>query len=247
MLTKKNITYDLKIYFILRRILNLPLTRDLISPLICTLMFKPNIRWSMIQDLIMGKRVIIVGAGPNVLDDIDMYLKMKSPDDVIISSDGATKALLERRLYPHIVVTDLDGDPESLTKAYREGSHFIVLCHGDNIDKIKYYRDILENVFVTSQVYSLPPYILELGGFTDGDRAVHIATRFNAREIILVGMNFHAKIGGYSLGFPKDLKIKKVKLRIASVLTENLRERHEISYLKELNFNRFFKGDEHKL
>lgn len=235
-LAKKNITYDLKIYLIIKKILNLPLIRDFISPLICMLMIKPNIRWELIKSLISGKRIVIAGAGPSILDDIDKYLKIKSPNDIIISSDGATKALLEKNIYPHIIVTDLDGNPESLIKAYGEGSHFIVLCHGDNIDKVKYYRDKLGNIFITSQVYSIPPYILDLGGFTDGDRAVYIATRFNAEEIILIGMDFYGKIGRYSLGFPKNLEMKKIKLKIALTLIKNLRKNHKIIYLKELNF-----------
>ena len=36
------------------------------------------------------------------------------------------------------------------------------------------------------------------GGFTDGDRCVFLAEYFNAKKIVLIGMDFGREIGKYS-------------------------------------------------
>jgi len=224
----ENISNDIKSYFIIRKILSLPFKRDFLSPFIGFILFKPTSKWNIIRDLIYNRRAVVVGAGPNVLNTLDVYKNIRKSSDVIIVADGAVKAVLEKGFKPNIVVSDLDGDPKYLLEAYKLGSKFIILCHGDNIDKIILYSRFFKDIFLTSQIISLPPYILNLGGFTDGDRAIYIATRFKAKKILLVGMEFNAEIGLYSLGISKDLKRKKIKLRIADSLTRHLIHRYNI-------------------
>ena len=230
----ENISNDLMIYNIVRKILSLPFSRDLLSPLIGLTLFTPTVKWNDIKNLLYGKRAVIVGAGPNVLNDLKIYNDVRDSSDVILSADGAVKAVLEYNLKSDIVVTDLDGDPKSLMKAYELGSKFIVLCHGDNIDKIIFYSKIFRDVFLTSQIISLPPYILNLGGFTDGDRAIYIASRFKAKNILLIGMDYNSEIGLYSLGTLKDLRRKRIKLKIADALTRHLIDKYNINLVHNL-------------
>ena len=54
--------------------------------------------------------------------------------------------------------------------------------------------------------------IQNFGGFTDGDRAVFLASYFGAKKVILFGMDFGKKIGRQSRTESSDRKIKLKKL-----------------------------------
>ncbi len=230
----ENISNDLMVYNIVRKILSLPFPRDFLSPLIGLILFTPTVKWDSIKNLLYDKRAVIVGAGPNILNDLKIYSGIRDSSDVILSADGAVRAVLEYNLKSDIVVTDLDGDPKSLIEAYKSGSKFIVLCHGDNIDKIIFYSKIFRNIFLTSQIISLPPYILNLGGFTDGDRAIYIASKFKAKDILLIGMDYNSEVGLYSLGTSKDLRKKRIKLKIADALTRYLIDKYSMTSIHNL-------------
>ena len=55
--------------------------------------------------------------------------------------------------------------------------------------------------------------IKNYGGFTDGDRGVFLANHFQAKKIILLGMDFGDQIGKYSETKKSDWKIKMIKLK----------------------------------
>ena len=102
-------------------------------------------------------------------------------------------------------------------------------AHGDNIKKINQYVPLLKNIIPTSQ--SEAHDLLEnYGGFTDGDRAVHIATYgLNMNKIILAGMDFGEIITKYSRPEINNMlvhadDIKKKKLAYAEKLIENLKK-----------------------
>jgi len=56
----------------------------------------------------IGERVYVFGAGPS----LEKKLERREFGGTLISSDGATSALLENGIVPHIIVTDLDGNFE---------------------------------------------------------------------------------------------------------------------------------------
>ena len=58
------------------------------------------------------------------------------------------------------------------------------------------------------------------GGFTDGDRAVFLASHFKAKKIVLFGMDFGKRIGRYSNTKQSERKIKLKKLRKGKQLLE---------------------------
>jgi len=129
---------------------------------------------------------------------------------VKIVADSALKPLLENRIIPDIVVTDLDGDKKSLEKIRKTECIFVVHAHGDNIEKLDMVKG-LRNCVGTTQ--SKPHNkIRNFGGFTDGDRCVFLADHFRAKKIILVGMDFGKRIGRYSFTKKSDRKIKLKKL-----------------------------------
>ncbi|BDC18123.1 6-hydroxymethylpterin diphosphokinase MptE-like protein [Acidianus sp. HS-5] len=163
--------------------------------------------YTYLLDEIRGKKVAIVGAGPSLT-------KIKEIDaDVIISADGATNYLVSKGVIPDIVVTDLDG-----IEIFPDKTVYVVLAHGDNITRLGKVKE-MKYVIGTCQV--MPFGRLKLfGGFTDGDRAVILAKKFNPEKILLYAMDFDSDyIGKFSKPwYGADVPIswiKREKLKIA--------------------------------
>ncbi|HIP91349.1 MAG TPA: DUF115 domain-containing protein, partial [Methanothermococcus okinawensis] len=167
------------------------LLKDLIDRL------KNNVPVERLRELIEGKTVYVVGAGPSIKRHIGI-LKTLKEIEVIISADGATKALLEEGILPDIIVSDLDGDMESILESNRKGSIVVVHAHGDNMDKIKRYLPRLKNIVGSYQVPIQIPGLINCGGFTDGDRCCFLAEYYGAKRIVLCGMDFGEYITKYS-------------------------------------------------
>ncbi|MFY3739951.1 MAG: hypothetical protein HMLIMOIP_000376 [Candidatus Nitrosomirales archaeon] len=170
-----------------------------------------------LSNLISNKNVLVVGAGPSLEDNLSKLSSLKQ--FTIIAADGASQALLENNIKPDIVVTDLDGSHEHLLQANKMGSIMVVHAHGDNVDLMRNLVPKMKNCIGTTQVKPLHN-VYNFGGFTDGDRAVFLASEFGANNIILVGMDFGEKIGRYSKTKVKDEKLKIAKMAVGKQLLE---------------------------
>jgi len=73
-------------------------------------------------------------------------------------------------------------------------------------------------------------HLHNFGGFTDGDRAVHIADHFKAKTISLIGFDFTNELGEYSFAEHKNKDIKLKKLQWCKSLIDSLDKQH-IRYL----------------
>ncbi|WP_292460735.1 6-hydroxymethylpterin diphosphokinase MptE-like protein [Methanothermococcus sp.] len=224
---------------------------------------KNNIPLNNMDELIKNKDVYVFGAGPslkkhakivkeliesNYINENDKKNnnkengnKYKNKNYIIISADGATKALLEENIVPDIIVSDLDGDLNSIFESNERGSVVVVHAHGDNMDNIKNHVCRLKNIIGSSQVPKDIPYLINYGGFTDGDRCCFFAEHFGAKRIILCGMDFGEYTTKYSRPYLKndiekadDIKIKK--LQYAEKLINWLKENgnSEIVFIDEL-------------
>lgn len=169
-----------------------------------------------LEQKIKGKTVFVIGAGPSLISSVGSIKKFSNVTKIV--ADGATQALLKRRIIPDIVVTDLDGNIEFLKKASDMNSIMVVHAHGDNITKIPMAL-IFKNCVGTTEGKPFHK-IKNFGGFTDGDRCVFLARYFGAKRIILFGMDFGNKIGRYSKEGKYDKHIKLMKLRKAKMLLE---------------------------
>lgn len=196
-----------------------------------------------IGNLHLPNQCIVFGAGPSIKKHIALIKnKVNIKDYCLIAADGATTALLEEDIIPTIIVTDLDGSIDSIVEANQKGSILYVHAHGDNIKKINQYVPLLKNIIPTSQ--SEAHDLLEnYGGFTDGDRAVHIATYgLNMNKIILAGMDFGEIITKYSRPEINNMlvhadDIKKKKLAYAEKLIENLKKNNpQLIIINILNY-----------
>jgi uncharacterized Rossmann fold enzyme len=161
------------------------------------------------------RNVAIVGAGPS----LERTPPAALAGQVVVACDGATTWLRENRVLPDVVVTDLDGRPQDLLWAAAQGSSMAVHAHGDNRPAL---RDLaprlgpqLYGTYQCAPELGLEP-MRNVGGFTDGDRAVLLCEALGARAALLVGFDFRAPPGRHS--FRWDPATKPAKLAWAERL-----------------------------
>jgi len=171
---------------------------------------------SNIKKTIRGQTVFIIGAGPSLSRSISTLKKYQNITKIV--ADGAVQALIEHKIKPQILVTDLDGDIESIKKIGRTKIPIIIHAHGNNYDKLDIVSK-LQNKIGTTQTEKFGK-LENFGGFTDGDRCVFLAENFHAKKIILFGMDFGDKIGKYSKKKVMDRKTKLKKLEYGKKLLE---------------------------
>ena len=137
--------------------------------------------------LINGCNILVCGKAPILIRDIKSG-KIEG-QETIIAADGATSVLLAQGVIPHIVVSDLDGSISDLKRANAMCAIMVVHAHGDNIDAIEAHVPSLSAVLGTTQTQP-EPLLLDVGGFTDGDRAIFLAKEYGARAISAIGFDF---------------------------------------------------------
>jgi len=169
-----------------------------------------------IMNLVKDKTVLVIGSGPSLSTAITKLKNYKKL--TIIAADSSIKPLVENGIIPDIIVTDLDGDENTLEKIAKTKSIFVVHAHGDNIEKLGFVKKI-KNCIGTTQ--STPfDKIHNFGGFTDGDRGVFLANYYDAKKIILFGMDFGDQIGKFSETKKSERKMKLMKLKRGESLLE---------------------------
>lgn len=190
--------------------------QDFESAIILDSILKESNCLEEIREKINSKTVFVIGAGPSLSLAIPYLKKFKKITK--IAADSALKYLIENEIKPEIIISDLDGDEESLKKAGKTNTIFVIHAHGDNIAKLHLVENFKKCVG-TTQTKEIGK-IKNFGGFTDGDRAVFIANNFGAKKIILFGMDFGEKIGKFSNTKISERKIKLKKLEKAKSLLE---------------------------
>jgi uncharacterized Rossmann fold enzyme len=176
----------------------------------------------VLQKKLKGKNALVVGAGPSLeLEDTLKYVKKNNKKFVKVAADGAVQFLIENKVKPDIVVTDLDGNPAFLQQAERRGAIMVVHAHGDNTHMLKKLVPKFRRLVGSTQVMPVEN-VYNFGGFTDGDRCVFLAEEFGAKKIVLVGMDFRNSIGKYSKKKAKDAELKKQKMQAGRRLLEML-------------------------
>ncbi len=162
----------------------------------------------------------VVGCGP-ALDDLEAnYL-----EGIVVAADGAATRLMELGVVPRVVVTDLDGPDDGLRWAAAQGSSMVVHAHGANRDALPLAAEL--GPFVAGTYQSTPAEALQplrnLGGFTDGDRAVRLCEAYGVRTVRLAGFDLDATPGRYSGTW--DPATKPAKLAWARRILDGVRKR----------------------
>ncbi|MFP4197555.1 MAG: 6-hydroxymethylpterin diphosphokinase MptE-like protein [Methanomassiliicoccales archaeon] len=151
----------------------------------------------------IGGSATVCGNAPS----LEVELDDRSPSGTILSADGATKALMDRGFFPDLIVTDLDGDLDPQVEANSRGAVAVIHAHGDNVERLREHVPRFRGR-ITPTTQSKPfDRVFNFGGFTDGDRAFHLARHFGA-EVSLMGFDFEFPREGGEVG---DLKRRKLQ------------------------------------
>lgn len=169
-----------------------------------------------IRKIIENETVFVIGSGPSLSESIAVLKKY--PDTPKIIADSALWIILREKIRPDIVMTDLDGNEDSLRHAGKTDSIIVVHAHGDNISKL-HLAEAFGNCLGTTQGRPFGK-LYNFGGFTDGDRAVFIADSLGAKKIVLFGMDLKGKIGDASRTKMSEKKLKLKKLKKAKMLLQ---------------------------
>ena len=197
--------------------------QDFESAWLLNTILKKQVALAKLKKIISGKTIFVIGAGPSLPSCIPTLKKFKKVPKIV--ADNATQKLIENRIKPDIVITDLDGDEKFLRKIGKTKTIIITHAHGDNIAKL-HLAENFTNCLGTTQTKSFGK-MHNFGGFTDGDRCVFLAKHFRAKNIVLFGMDFGRTIGRYSKTKVRDRKIKIKKLRRGKKLLEWLASKNK--------------------
>jgi hypothetical protein len=181
-------------------------------------------------------KFIMFGAGPSLREHV-LFLKENYDlkDYVLIAADGATTALIEQKIAPDIVATDLDGNLDDIMLANVRGANIVIHAHGDNIEKIASLTPFFTSVLGTTQSQPVGN-LYNFGGFTDGDRALFLAVALNAKQITMAGMDFGDIVTRYSrpnieTDTAKADEFKKKKLIYAERLTQWIIDNEDVEII----------------
>ena len=203
-----------KRYFSILKELNYSEKKDKESAAILDSILKKTDTIEKVRNLIQGKTVFVIGSGPSLSIAIPKLKKLKK--SIKIAADSSLKILVDNKIIPDIIVTDLDGDEDTIKKISKTKSIFVIHAHGDNIEKLQMVKK-MKNCIGTTQTNPFNK-IQNFGGFTDGDRGVFLASHFDAKKIILFGMDFGNQVGKFSNTKRSDREIKLKKLEIGKDL-----------------------------
>ena len=181
-------------------------------------------------------KFIVFGAGPSIKEHIlDLKENYDLKQYVLVAADGATTALIEERIVPDIVATDLDGNIDDIMLANIRGANIAIHAHGDNIEKVASMTPFFNNILGTTQAQPIGN-LYNFGGFTDGDRAIFLSVALGASQITLAGMDFGDVVTKYSRpklenALEKADEFKRKKLIYAERFTEWIIENENVEII----------------
>lgn len=166
----------------------------------------PGVLWEAERRL-RGFPVVVLGAA----DEAARGLQRSPKERILVTADGATTAAREVGRVPDVVVTDLDGDLDDEAWAAQEGALVFVHAHGDNQARVEQELSRFPPDRVAGTCQIDPPLpLLNPGGFTDGDRACHLAAYFGSLDLLLVGFDYSGRVGRYTGEFDPAVKPRKL-------------------------------------
>jgi len=131
-----------------------------------------------------GATVAVAGAGPSLEAEADLARGA----DLVFAASTATDRLADRGVAVDAMVTDLDKNPDTGAKRTERGEVVVAHAHGDNGDLVDEWlpRYDAAHTLVTTQAAPVDG-VVNVGGFTDGDRAAFLADRCGAARLVFPG------------------------------------------------------------
>lgn len=161
-----------------------------------------------IRRRLAGRDAVVVGGAPGAGPPPVWRLSSVGPPPSIVATDGQAATCLAAGLVPDVVVTDLDGPIPGQISSNQRGSLVLVHAHGDNAPALE--RWVPEFPGELAGSWAGPPRddLLDVGGFTDGDRAAFLAEELGAGRLLLWGFDFRSV---EETGPPRELKLRKLR------------------------------------
>lgn len=141
---------------------------------------------------VTGRDAIVVGLAPGWGAPPIWTLPAQRPEPALLAADGAAATCLDAGVVPSIVVTDLDGPVPAEVLAHARGAWVVVHAHGDNQAALDRWVPEFHGRVAGSWAGAPEPRLLDVGGFTDGDRAAYLAVALGARRVLLWGFDFES-------------------------------------------------------
>jgi len=163
----------------------------------------------------------ISSLGLTLLEQSDLVVVVDSAVNYLVKLGAEFLCKLKCR--ETFLVTDLDADMQALLEFTRNVKPVVIVhAHGDNIDRLKLATPSLAQssslISGTCQVLYYGKYVQYCEGFSDGDRAVHIARKIS-RKVTLIGFNpdANSNLAGKPITDLKMSKLKVAELEITSI------------------------------
>jgi len=141
-----------------------------------------------------AEQIIVCGNAPCLLDD--WHALELSPTEtkrrVVIAADGASLRLYAEDITPDIIVTDLDGicdAEETIFSMNKNNTILVIHAHGDNIPRIQSFVPLVPGPIICTTQSQPFSHVYNVGGFSDGDRAVFFAHALGAKKVSLCGFD----------------------------------------------------------
>lgn len=133
------------------------------------------------------KTVAIAGGGPLPPEELARIRRA----DRVVAVARAAEICDENEISVDLMITDLDTNPERAVALTRQETPVAVAAHGDNIPALTECVPKMDrqNVLATTQAEP-HSHLLNVGGFTDGDRAAFIADHCGAASLAFPGWDF---------------------------------------------------------
>jgi uncharacterized Rossmann fold enzyme len=137
-----------------------------------------------------GREVVVVGLAPGAGPPPLWRLPSSTVPRAVVAADGATADCLTAGIVPDVITTDLDGPVASEVTANRRGSLVVIHAHGDNRSELDEWVDQFPGERAGSWAGPPRPGLIDVGGFTDGDRGAYLAEHVGALRLLLWGFDF---------------------------------------------------------
>ncbi|MFB6093742.1 MAG: 6-hydroxymethylpterin diphosphokinase MptE-like protein [Halanaeroarchaeum sp.] len=134
-----------------------------------------------------GRTVAVAGGAPSLSADDPRLVEA----DAVVAASTAADVLLGGDVRVDLMVTDLDKNADTAVALTRAGVPVAVHAHGDNVSAIEATlpRMATANVLGTCQVAPTDG-VVDVGGFTDGDRGAFLADHLGAKRLRFPGWDF---------------------------------------------------------
>jgi 2-amino-4-hydroxy-6-hydroxymethyldihydropteridine diphosphokinase len=143
-----------------------------------------------IANRLRGRIAIVVGLAEGAGAPPLWTLPASAAAPAVVAADGATEPCLAAGIVPDVIVTDLDGPVASEVAANARGALAVVHAHGDNRSALARWVPEFSGELAGSWAGAPEQGLLDVGGFTDGDRAAYLAEHCGASSLLLWGFDF---------------------------------------------------------